>query len=318
MTVLWRGFTKTSGNNVAEYCLNHQVYALGWSLCDDHIKKHVDRNKIIEARSMIKSLEDYKSIIDKYHPYGNKLNDNITRLAEQMKPGDLLWMRNKGQFYLGRVGENSQYRYNHDSFSLDNDATNQRTDIQWVKIGDLSRVPGSLANRFISGHTLSRIHDETVRLVSMLLYNKYQGHTFYSDISIEGGSDGIFSLLTYSELEDIVAMYLFRKKGYVAIPSTNKKSTPLYEFVMLNPANGESVFLQVKQGNVNINAEDYQDLDGESYLFTSHGQITNRDISDRIHTIDRDEIYNFILEENNLLAGNVRDMKDLFLKLAKV
>ena len=39
-------------------------------------------------------------------------------------------------------------------------------------------------------------------------------------------------------VEDVVCLYLYDRKGYVTIPSTNKIATELYECVLVNPENG--------------------------------------------------------------------------------
>ena len=61
------------------------------------------------------------------------------------------------------------------------------------------------------------------------------------------------------------------------IPSTNKKSTELYECILLDPEDRSHVYIQVKKGNVDIDANDFRHLQGKVFLFTSEGTVKNPD-----------------------------------------
>lgn len=305
MTNIWRLHTKTNGENIAEYCIENKVIALGWSLCDSHIEEHVKKNsimnkeEIIKKRNNIKTFADYKKIIDDYKIYGDKVNDNIKRLANNINKNDLIWLKNNGIFYLGRVAEESSYSFKIDVFTKSNDATNQYTDIHWYEIGDLSEVPGSLSNKFIKGSTLQRIHDNSIKVFSKLIYNEKNGDNIYNDIKFDVENDSFFSLLSSEDVEDLLALWLFRKFGYITIPSTSKKTTELYEYVMIDPKTGKKIFTQVKQGSTNIDANNYKNLDSEVWLLTTEGKVQNEGISPEIKVADPNEIKTFALSEDN-------------------
>lgn len=297
MTNIWRLHTKTDGKNVAEYCIKNGVIALGWSLCDIHIKGLEEEVFIKEEREKIKTIDDYVEIIEKYNIYGGKLNGNIRRLAFDVKTNDLIWLRNKGIYYLGRVTEKSSYCYILDEFSLENDATNQIPNIDWHEIGDISKVPGSLANNFIPRTTLQRINNNSIEIFSKLKYNEKINEEIYTDIKFD--KDSFFYLLTSDDIEDLLALWLYKEKGYVTIPSTNKKSTELYEYVMVDPKTGNNIFAQVKQGSVKINANDYEHLDGEVWLLTTEGEVKNQNVSPKIKVANPEMIKIFALCEAN-------------------
>jgi hypothetical protein len=89
----------------------------------------------------------------------------------------------------------------------------------------------------------------------------------------------VFGLLGPSGLEDSFAAYLFDKYGYWPLPSTNKISTPGYEFVMLDKLDGGTIGLQAKNGKTRIPIETYEkDIqDGaykETWLVTTGGTVT--------------------------------------------
>lgn len=75
--------------------------------------------------------------------------------------------------------------------------------------------------------------------------------------------------------DDLLCMWLYHKYGYICIPSTNKLSTQLYECVLLDPKTGEHIYIQVKNGNVEINADDYEQLQGDTWFLTTKGRVIN-------------------------------------------
>ena len=122
--VIWRLHTKTSGCRATEYCLKNRVAAVGWALYD--MPQH--------ERESINTFNDYemkaKSYIDKK---GNKY-DNINvvwNLANSIQQDDLTWIRNEGKYYIGRVTENSQWKFNPALEERELDVSNQLTDIEW-------------------------------------------------------------------------------------------------------------------------------------------------------------------------------------------
>lgn len=107
-----------------------------------------------------------------------------------------------------------------------------------------------------------------------------------------------YDCLSPNDCEDLVCLYLYDRKGYVTIPSTNKIATELYECVLVNPENGMLAYPQVKKGNVALDFIKYIDLvddqkrKKEVYLFTSEGEIKNSNIqSDSIHIIAPNDVY---------------------------
>ena len=44
---------------------------------------------------------------------------------------------------------------------------------------------------------------------------------------------------------------------------------------MLDPKTGEHIYIQVKNGNVEIDADDYKQLQGITWLFTTKGRVIN-------------------------------------------
>lgn len=213
-------------------------------------------------------------------------------------------MRDNGIYYLGRVNENSNFMYNCDKDALDFDAANQITGVKWERIGDESQVPGAVATAFIRGRTIQRINKDY-----MFEYAEYAfgGKPLVLEHSNREFLQQLFyDCLSPNDCEDLVCLYLYDKANYIAIPSTNKIATELYECVLVNPINGKLAYPQVKKGNKELNINDYIELikdhpNKEVYLFTSEGKVQGDTHIDNIHSISPDELYSWAKEK---IEGN--------------
>ena len=291
---VWRVHTNTDANtntdknikeSVADYCIRNNCICLGWSLKDEHLRKDniseipYNERKLISIWSENESFEKYEKFIKDHKIYGGKVSSNIVTLKNEMKANDLVWMRKEGIYFLGIVGENSKYYYNSDDKLLDMDASNQRTDITWIKAGDESEVPGVVTTAFIMGRTLQRINQEGVLEFSQYLVNEEclkNGEKLKYDIkSVEETPAKFFNLISPNDCEDLVCMWLYKKYGYIPVPSTSKISTQLYECVLLNTnkENNREVYIQVKKAEDNLYISNYTHLRGEVFLFTTMGTI---------------------------------------------
>lgn len=305
MSEVWRLQTKTdlsqintNGISVAEYCINEDVMAMGWTLRESIYKELSpdEKNDLKnEEKEIVNDFNKYKKIIEKnIYPslnkkfYEGKVNSNIQRLANDIQEDDLIWIRSKGIYYLGRKTENSRYLYkycdNQNNDILRLGVNNQLTDIEWFKIGDESDIPGCISTSFIKGQTLQRIQKTGSFIISQILYNKKYKEKYnkvhYKNIDILKDNTNIqtfYSLLSPKDCEDLLYFYFYHKFKYIAVPSTNKTGTPTYEFVMLSPKTRKrKVYIQVKNGNsemADLYLEDYQKFDGKVYLFTTNGKI---------------------------------------------
>ncbi len=332
---IWRLQTRTAsedGNKISGYCRKNNILAMGWSLCDSTINEfgttQEEINNLKLKRDNVKDEKDYANLFkiiysNDYKKHGNKINPNITRLQQEVKINDLVWMRDNGVYYIGRVGENSKWQYFYDEETSYNDAGNQRTDIEWIEVGAEDSVPGKVCTAFIQGHTLQRINKSGVNIFSKYIYNKNTAtNNKYNIENIK--SDDIkkcfYSYISPTDCEDLLCMWLYKKCGYICIPSTNKNATESYECVLLNPVDGKRIFIQVKCGDTDINAEKYIDLDGDVYLFTSYGKLTLYKNKNNIKQVSSDELFEFAfdLENKNLLPKNILTWVTLIKELEKV
>lgn len=158
---VWRLQVNTGGTNVADYCLKNHVAAMGWSL----------RELTQAERSGIHTFLDYCNLARTQY----KSFDSVCRMVEDVKEGDLLWMRsrNEGKYYIARVKANSIWVFREDAVQID--AANQLTNIDWYPATDKAdeeSVPGAVATSFIMGSTIQRIKKNGVEAYSQMLYNR--------------------------------------------------------------------------------------------------------------------------------------------------
>ena len=311
MGTVWRLQTRTDSNDgkkISTYCREKSIAAVGWSINDDQIKAYNAEafDKIQSIRASIKSKDIYYKVLEEYNLFNIKPGKKIVAVEtiKRVKPGDYIWMRDNGIYYLGRVNENSNFMYNCDKDALDFDAANQITGVKWERIGDESQVPGAVATAFIRGRTIQRINKDY-----MFEYAEYAfgGKPLVLEHSNREFLQQLFyDCLSPNDCEDLVCLYLYDKANYIAIPSTNKIATELYECVLVNPINGKLAYPQVKKGNKELNINDYIELikdhpNKEVYLFTSEGKVQGDTHIDNIHSISPDELYSWAKEK---IEGN--------------
>lgn len=310
MGTVWRLQTRTDskdGKKISKYCLKHKVAALGWSIKDDHINKYNPEaiSEIQEKRRKIKNLDEYYDVVRTYGLYGINHKKRLVAvdMLMEVEKGDYIWMRDDGIYYLGYVGDNLRYKFNSRNKALEHDAANQIKSVLWKPIGDESQVPGVIATAFIRGRTLQRVRKAYMYEYASFVYN---GNSL--DINIKSNrslKQLFYDCLSPSDCEDLVCLYLYDKENYIAIPSTNKITTELYECVLVNPLNGKLAYPQVKKGNKELNPNDYIELikdhpNKEVYLFTSEGMVQDDihiDNIHNIHSISADELYSWTKEK---------------------
>ena len=301
MSEVWRLQTKTEvseknklEDKVAKELIKRKIVAIGWTLREDIYNEltNEDKIKLEESENSIKSdFEKYKEIIEKnsYETirgekkkfFNGKINNSLNNL-KKLKENDLVWIRSKGKYYLGRITEKSHYLYAYRDSKKDSDIlklgiNNQFTDVEWLKIGDESDIPGSISTSFIRGTALRRIKKKGSLEISQILYNRHIKKDHYPIDKIENNIENFYSLLSPTECEDLLYFFFYHKFKYIAIPSTNKTNTQTYEFVMLSPKNRKKkIYIQVKNGDsekVDLYLDDYLDLNGKVYLLTTGGKI---------------------------------------------
>ena len=291
---VWRLQTKTAGGKIGDYCLKKGIAAVGWSL----------RELDPAIRKTICNFSMYCYYADSaYRTY-----TSVRRILD-IRAGDFIWIRHEGQYYLGHVSKHSHWIFNLDEEATKLDASNQLTDIQWIcyQESDESTVPGAISTAFIMGPALQRINKPGVENFCKLLYNREMKQNIYPvDFAIT--SETFYSMLSPSDCEDLLCMWLYYKYGYICIPSTNKLSTQLYECVLIDPASSKHIYIQVKNGTVDIDANKYVNLKGDIWFLTTHGHVLNIDKHYNMYICDPKELYAFAMSDlsQNILPPSIK------------
>ena len=327
MSRVWRLHTKPKVSvknkletKVANELIKRKIVAIGWTLREDIYNEltATGKNELEEDEKSIKDdFEKYKKIIEKNNYetikgekksffYG-KVNPNLIRL-NNLKKDDLIWIRSKGKYHLGRVTEKSHYLYAYRDSQKNSDIlklgiNNQFTDIEWHEIGTESEIPGRILIAFYQREALIEIDEKFVVDISQILYNKKDNYYKISD-KLENNKTNFYGLLSPNDCEDLLYFYLYHKFKYIVIPSTNKINTQNYEFVMLNSNNRDGkIYIQVKNGEVNIEINNYKNFRGEIYLLTTRGNVLKNGKILTKNNIDMDN--GKILNLDGSFKGNI-------------
>ena len=327
MSKAWRLHTKPKlskknklEDKVTNELIRRKIVAIGWTLREDIYNEltATGKNELEEDEKSIKDdFEKYKKIIEKNNYetikgekksffYG-KVNPNLIRL-NNLKKDDLIWIRSKGKYHLGRVTEKSHYLYAYRDSQKNSDIlklgiNNQFTDIEWHEIGTESEIPGRILIAFYQREALIEIDEKFVVDISQILYNKKDNYYKISN-KLENNKTNFYGLLSPNDCEDLLYFYLYHKFKYIVIPSTNKINTQNYEFVMLNSNNRDGkIYIQVKNGEVNIEINNYKNFRGEIYLLTTRGNVLKNGKILTKNNIDMDN--GKILNLDGSFKGNI-------------
>ena len=286
---VWRLQTNTDGGDVAQYCRDNHVVAMGWAL-DKEDREVLRQNTTFDL---------FCALADKhYEGYSS-----VKRMAKETAKDDIVWMKMGGQYYYARISDNSEWKFDFSDEAISLDATNQLTNIFWQEAGDESSVPGCLSTGFIRGSTFQRINKSGISAYSQMLYNMNvakREEDKYPKPSISLNETDFWNLLQPDDAEDLLCMWLYHTEKYIVIPSTNKKGTELYECVLIDP-NAEDykhIYIQVKKGNVTIDASAYDKLKGDVYFLTTEGKVINAD-KPNYKVVPSKVIYDFAIDPSN-------------------
>lgn len=285
---IWRiNLKSASRNNVnpRRFCLDNNIVGVGWRINE-------------ETKSF--TWEEYYSIAQKLYN-DNSWKTALNAIKNQMKINDLVWTRDEqNNYYLGRIIGN--WKYQAQKENLEADIVNIR-ECDWVKIGTINSVPGKLINSFIPARTVQKVNDISVKIYSQSVYNELKNKEIYKLEEVE--VNDIFSLLSSDDCEDLIGVYLQLEKNYLLIPSSCKNDTMNYEFELKHKKSGRSAVVQVKNGYVNLNSEDYNNIDAEVFLFTTKGHYLGKR-KENIHLIEPGKILEFIEKNENILPYKIQ------------
>lgn len=228
------------------YCLTTNQVGFGWSPAG--VKSGRGKEKLDQVCSAVAK--------EKWPNWGQQGSRQIRRFAEA-DHGDYVWVRDtKGHYLLCRL--EGPWRFvsaqdNPKSGELD---LHQLRKVRWAKKSLMPQdAPGVLVNAF-SGPGESWCHvgrgdnrDEFARWTHNYFWRLLNGGR-PSTLSVQP-EIAIASMLTWSELEDIVLVWLQWEHDYVLVPSSRGASTPHFECVLVARKGRGRAKPQVKTGVLN-------------------------------------------------------------------
>jgi hypothetical protein len=235
-----------------------------------------------------------------------KWSDIVKPVLYDIKVGDLVWVRDQATcYYLGRVTGDWEYRAEQEY--KDADVINVRR-CAWQRVGEMDNVPGPVISSFTARRAVQRVmRDSSALLYSRHLYAILRGEPFVPEP--ETAKADILELLSDSDLEDVVAVYLQVVKRAVMLPSTCKSDTKAIECVFRSTVDGQRIGLQVKRGGSPICQDVFSSFDGTVYLFQARGCYLGS-ATPRCVCLVPDEIRRFAFDQRHLMPGTVQKWID--------
>lgn len=293
LPTLWRLHLRSASKNdgdyskVVDYCIDNQVAGIGWPLA---------------GTETAPSRDEY--IAKTKARWGSVASINFAR---DVRKNDLIWVRGKnGIYYLGRI--DGDWRYSDASQALALDIPNQRP-CHWIEVGSGENVPGKIVACFRPTRALQKISDDRMLNFSMWLYNRKAGNGFYPDAqNIDAGesAESFFEYIDDQDCEDIAGLFLQYKYGYFIIPSTCKRDTLGYEFVLTHINSDEPrAIIQVKQGKIDLNNRWVKEAQ-RVFLFSTKGHATVLEGKKDVVALDKKVLFAFVRDNLHMFPYRIR------------
>lgn len=283
-----------------EYCLRKSLIGIGWGIDE------------LPSGSPASDVAQFIETCG-WEGWTKRGADTVRRFGEQVRKGDFVWTRHTtGKYLLCKV--TGDYRYDISPASKKVDVHQVRK-VRWApdSLNDLD-VPGGVVRSFIgTGSSFSRIHDTATNELTPYLWAKLNGEELPElNMSAE---DVLTRVLDPYDVEDLIYMWLQVERGYVALPRTQQKSTPAYEWTMVHRKDGSKGIVQVKTGNdkVNLNAlrDARADDSTKTFAFATSGLGPSDDTALVSEVIETKDLLKFATKHRALLPERLRVWFDL-------
>jgi hypothetical protein len=288
---LWRLNIKTAaqkGFDPCEFCLSKNLAGVGWPVVDGRGKPP-------------RNLEEYKDLGHvKYSLRGDRSWwPALNVLGFRMKDGDLCWTRDaSGTYFLGRII--GPWSYLHGKEATAHDIHSVRP-CDWQKVGLLDAVPGAVERSFGPARTVQVVRDEAAAAFSSFLFARLRGEP---TAPLSKKTD-IFGLLSPLDHEDLAALYLQTEHHFVIVPSTVKRSTAAYEWLMFSRTTGQEAALQVKSGAAKVDLAKLGKIGCPVYVVAADSVIDHAAPANVIW-IKREMLLAFAKRNRNILPKRIR------------
>ncbi|MDL2238192.1 hypothetical protein LJC56_10280 [Christensenellaceae bacterium OttesenSCG-928-K19] len=311
--IVWRVNLKLKKNKkmdsrIVQFCIDEGYVMMGWRPKSG--KKYVDATHYVQDydaefqidRTATKRKPGYEVACEYYF---------------EMNKGDICLLRNEGNiYYIGEVIDDMPiYAMEEDLPIAVEYGVSWVRKVKWQKIGEHgrqnetpARIVGLLSERRQA--TISkRISDIVLRKICALVLKKENIDNLPSE---ELNSNNFANTMYYHTLEDLVALYLQKTRGYLFYASSAKATTPAYEYILIDEKKRQHIYVQVKQ-NAPINLDDFKENDyGNAlvYVFSNVGYIGKS--KSYIKSIDKESLFHFFKKNHSILQDSFTYEKMLF------
>ncbi|GIL06876.1 MAG: hypothetical protein BroJett031_33960 [Betaproteobacteria bacterium] len=265
-----------------DYCLREGILGVGW-------RTRSGRN-----------TRDWTE----YYEEASREHENLAvckYIYEWVTPGDLVWTRApSGHYYLARVLSGWEYWATEEAQRLDIDIANIfRCELKRVDTDD---VPGKIVACFRASRSIQEIADDKACEYSRYLWDVLSGQDIY-EVDKAKYSD-VFMMLDAEETEDVVFLYL-QTKGWYVLPHSRKGDSMTFEYLCVNPLDGQVAGVQVKTGNTPLNKDDYALFPHKIFLFQAN-DIYSGVGADYVECIPREALMTFLNKAASWLPKSLR------------
>lgn len=210
-------------NNFQQKCVDDKIFGMGWGIpCFEYGTKMTEENVSV--------------YIKKYNDQGWSVSDAAVNDYKKIRKGDYVITRLKNShYYVGRVSsEGAMYTYKENDQVYGYFSWGCKVE-EWVDYANEGLIPSEIAGRFSQRihPTIQRIDSYRQRLLVIAMFENRVNEKKYIVPKLRIGGNNFISSLTYSQLEDLVALYIADKHaadGYKILPSSCKISQQKYEF----------------------------------------------------------------------------------------
>ena len=281
--------TKSEMSNYQQKWIKESVFGMGW------------RVNGFETGVKLKDFKEQYIASCKNAHVGSY--EQACESFNQIKTGDYVLMKLlDAKFYFGKVKEEARW-YNGDKISWACEVE------EWVTYEHDYELPSEILGRLMGRHqpTITRVSKYKHRLLMLKAFElKKYGKSIVPGIQIS--VDNFANTLTPERLEDLVALYIYKKHpDYILLPSSCKVSRPMYEFDFVK--NGSlPITCQVKNEaeislDYYINEKSYKKI----YLFSNRwsnskiSTLKERCLNTCVEIITREDLFALLTGKDKLI-----------------
>ena len=301
---IWRTKLRSTlhGEHTAQvdHCLDGGIVGIGWGHADLPTGASVE-----QVTQFIKAHDDPDWTDSGIYA--------VRRFANEADIGDFVWTRHTDSKYLlcQIMGPHS-YVFDEASAAVD---VHQIRPVEWAPrpLSEL-QVPGGVVRSFIGqSSSFNRIHDPATKELTPYLWEKLHDRPAkrpdLTPLRV------LTEVLDPYDVEDLIYMWLQVERGYAALPRTQIKSTPAYEWTMIHRNKGNQAIVQVKTGGDRVELKELSaaraDDETETYAYASTGVAPEDDVSLVSKVIRPEELLEFAANRPELLPERVRTLFEL-------